>query len=769
MPDLQVTVEASVISADRVAASFVYTGTHDGTYLGVQPTHRKLRFTSCDIFAVKNGLLSEHWAWATSRVFSLNCAESKRYRSRPERAMQSEAVTRRDLLSLVGSVAGSAAMYHAMTSLGFAAESGYRGPIKLDGDPKGASVLILGAGLAGMTAALELRKAGYKVQLLEFNSRPGGRNWTLRGGDKFTELGGATQACEFDEGLYLNPGPWRIPYHHHAVLDYCKRLGVALEPFIQLNYNALLHSTEAFGGRPQRIRDIKTDFQGHVAELLAKATQQSKLDEAVTAEDREILLQALRSWGALDRDYSYKASLIAADIRGYARDPGGGLGGGLGAAPVAGEPVGLSEILKSRLWRYLQNFALYQFQTTMFQPVGGMDMIGKAFAGEVGDLIQYDAKVTRIQQDDAGVTISHVNSKTPEAPQLAKAEWCICTIPLSVLSQIPIDVGSRMKAAIDAVPYAASVKIGLQFKRRFWEEDEAIYGGISYTDLPIRQISYPSTGFNRTGRGVLLGAYLYEGANAFEFTSMVPAERVARAVDFGSRIHSQYKAEFENGVAVACTGCRSRWAVPESGPTGTGRSITTICARSTAGLFWRASTPPTSRRGKRARSCRRSMPSRDCISVWSGPDAMISGRIGAGRWKYPVAVLLAAVFALSAPAAAPSENEGTASLQAPLSPGFRFTESSGEQLFAGVCQGCHMPDGKGAAGAANYPSLAGDNNLEARGYPVYVVVRGQRAMPPIGRMMSDDQVAAVVNYVRTHFGNQYRDAVTADEVRLVRP
>src|ERR1700710_2065937 len=170
-------------------------------------------------------------------------------------------VSRRDLLSLIGTLSGSAAMYQAMTSLGFAADSGYNGPIKLDGDPRGASVLILGAGLAGMTAALELRNAGYKVQVLEFNSRPGGRNWTLRGGDSFVELGGATQTCEFDDGLYLNPGPWRIPYHHRALLDYCKQLGVALEPFIQLNHNALLHSQNGFSGRPQRIRDIKTDFQ----------------------------------------------------------------------------------------------------------------------------------------------------------------------------------------------------------------------------------------------------------------------------------------------------------------------------------------------------------------------------------------------------------------------------------------------------------------------------------------------------------------------------
>src|SRR3984957_1280775 len=218
-------------------------------------------------------------------------------------------LSRRDWLSLIGAVSGSAAMYQAMTSLGFAAESGYTGPIKLDGDPRGASVLILGAGLAGMTAALELRKAGYKVQILEFNNRAGGRNWTLRGGDSFTELGGFQQTCEFDQGLYINPGPWRIPSHPHALQDYCKRLNVALEPFIQLNHNAVLHSTRAFDGKPQRIRNIKADFQGQVSELLAKVTQQGKLDEALTKEDREILMQALRSWGALDKNYAYKAHL----------------------------------------------------------------------------------------------------------------------------------------------------------------------------------------------------------------------------------------------------------------------------------------------------------------------------------------------------------------------------------------------------------------------------------------------------------------------------
>ncbi|MFC0813619.1 FAD-dependent oxidoreductase, partial [Paracoccus panacisoli] len=97
--------------------------------------------------------------------------------------------TRRALLTMIGAAAGSSAMYAAMTSLGHAAESPYKGPIKLDGDPKGAKVLILGAGLAGMTAALELRAAGYEVEILEYREKAGGRCWTLRSGDSYTELG----------------------------------------------------------------------------------------------------------------------------------------------------------------------------------------------------------------------------------------------------------------------------------------------------------------------------------------------------------------------------------------------------------------------------------------------------------------------------------------------------------------------------------------------------------------------------------------------------
>jgi mono/diheme cytochrome c family protein len=103
-----------------------------------------------------------------------------------------------------------------------------------------------------------------------------------------------------------------------------------------------------------------------------------------------------------------------------------------------------------------------------------------------------------------------------------------------------------------------------------------------------------------------------------------------------------------------------------------------------------------------------------------------------------------------------------------FSSGYRFVEITGEELFANVCQGCHMPDAAGATGAGAYPSLVANSNLEAAGYPILIVVNGRRGMPPFGDMMTDGQVAAVVNYLRTHFGNSYSDVVTAGDVRDAR-
>jgi mono/diheme cytochrome c family protein len=90
----------------------------------------------------------------------------------------------------------------------------------------------------------------------------------------------------------------------------------------------------------------------------------------------------------------------------------------------------------------------------------------------------------------------------------------------------------------------------------------------------------------------------------------------------------------------------------------------------------------------------------------------------------------------------------------------RYPQQTGEDLFKNICQGCHMPDAKGAIGAGAYPALAGNPRLATAIYPITVVINGQRAMPTFGESLTDEQAAAVINYVRTHFGNHYKDQVT---------
>lgn len=472
--------------------------------------------------------------------------------------------TRRQLLTMIGQVAGSAAMYQAMTSLGFAAESGYIRDVSLQGPRQGRRVLILGAGIAGMAAAYEMRRAGYQVKILEYQDRSGGRCLTLRGGDRYTEMGGHEIACDFEGDGYLNVGPWRLPAHHRAVLDYCHKLGVPVHTFINKNDKAYLHSASAFDGKPQRIGHVEKDMRGHVSELLAKSLHQGGLDNAVSLEDREKLLEGLKGWGVLDRNFRYRVSNDVGGVRGWDIPPGGGLM----PEKKPSQPVDLSPLLQSGLWEQLFGFNGYSFESPMFEPVGGMDAITDAFAREVSDVIQLNARVTRIAQQDDGVTVTYVDRAREDTVREEIADWCICTIPLSVLAQIKVDCSDAKRKAIAAVPYASAFKVALEFRRRFWEQDDGIMGGISYTDLPLVQVAYPNYGFLSDGPAVLQAAYdtATAGRNfTYSWSSMTPQERVDAALALGRQVHPQYDAEFMSGTSWVwhrvdwSLGCYGQW------------------------------------------------------------------------------------------------------------------------------------------------------------------------------------------------------------------
>lgn len=450
-------------------------------------------------------------------------------------------MNRRNFLEMVGLAGGSAAVYQMMNVMGLAAPSTTYAQPSLTGGGQGKKVLILGAGLAGMVSAYELQKAGYEIEILEYNPKAGGRVWTLRGGDKYTELGGQTQTCAFDKGLYINPGPWRIPHNHQAYQHYAREFGVKLEVFPMTNYQALIQRKS---GVRERIGPLSVDMQGHISELLAKAVNQNALDQSLTPEDKGKLLEALKGWGFLDKNYAYTKSLATSLYRGYDRDPGARLEPGTPSTPLT-----LSAILKNDLWTDLSTGLLYEFHSTIFEPVGGIDAMAKAFEARTGRFIKYRSRVTNIKQDTTGVTATYEDLASGTT-KTARGDYCICTIPLSILSQIPsTGLDSKLTEAIKKVPYAPSFKAGLQYKRRFWEQDEAIYGGITYTDQSMGLMSYPANNYNSTGKGVVLGAYMF-GPDAVKFTGMTPADRLKEVLRQNTVIHPQAAKEFENGISV---------------------------------------------------------------------------------------------------------------------------------------------------------------------------------------------------------------------------
>jgi mono/diheme cytochrome c family protein len=121
-----------------------------------------------------------------------------------------------------------------------------------------------------------------------------------------------------------------------------------------------------------------------------------------------------------------------------------------------------------------------------------------------------------------------------------------------------------------------------------------------------------------------------------------------------------------------------------------------------------------------------------------------------------------------APVASPVAADEALSKSSPMSRGWEFGEQGGAELFSNVCAACHQPDAKGAVGAGAYPPLANDRKLLSTEFVLAVLLRGLKGMPPVGEMMSDAQVADVVTYVRTHFGNAYSGAVLAADVSAAR-
>jgi monoamine oxidase len=386
------------------------------------------------------------------------------------------------------------------------------------GRPK--TVAVVGAGMAGLVAAYELLRAGHEPIVLEGQSRVGGRVQTIRE--------------PFAPGLHAEAGAMRIPQAHSLTMAYVERFRLATSPFTMGNPKSFYY----IGGRRFRVEDVEEDpdcLAFDLAEHEAGKTIAQLWAGALAPIVKKLEAEGDAAWpeiSAAHDQYSVREFLEAHHW-----------------SEAAIELFGLlwnqEALLNSSFLELLREEA-GNFYTNMVQIDGGMDRLPNALAAGLGDRIRMNTKMIAIDQTPDQVI---VHCQTPAGRVQVTADYAIIAVPFPVLRHVEaLKPFSRPKQrAIRQLHYDASAKIFIQCSRRFWEEDEGIFGGGTITDLAVRNIYYPEHG-RETGRGVLLASYTWS-EDAQRWGSLPPEERITQALEDVAQIHPQVMNTFEVGAS----------------------------------------------------------------------------------------------------------------------------------------------------------------------------------------------------------------------------
>jgi len=399
-------------------------------------------------------------------------------------------------------------------SLGIFASS--QGGLQRRGPPK--RVIIIGAGLAGLSAAHELTQAGHDVTILEARTRPGGRVHTLRD--------------PFAEGLYAEAGASRIPNHHHFTLKYVELFGLTLDPFEPVDLPSVYH-----------VRGKR---------LLLTPGQKVEWPYDLTAEERALGLNGMRQkyvWSMLDEvgdvtDPNWPPQDL---LRKYDQMNRSDLWRSRGASEEAIALLSLGGIDdRIETWSalfMLRNQALNRKRSQYSKIRGGNDLLPRAFAGRLAEKIFYGSPVVRIEQN---AQVVKAVFRRAAAYHTLVGEYLICAVPFSVQKNIEVVPAFSIEKqwAIEQLPYLSASKIFLQSKKRFW----AVAGqsGFATTDLPVSQVwdvTYKQPGT----RGILQAFPI--SLHSRRITDMTEQERIKLVLEQVERIYPGMREHFEGGVS----------------------------------------------------------------------------------------------------------------------------------------------------------------------------------------------------------------------------
>lgn len=390
-------------------------------------------------------------------------------------------------------------------------------------------VVILGAGLAGLSAAHQLTRAGHDVTILEARTRAGGRVHTLRE--------------PFADGLHAEAGAMFIPESHDLTMRYVALFRLPLIPI------PARHRLPAYYLRGKRINPDQADS---VAWPLDLSPEEKRLGLGGMTE--KYVMPVVREMGNAEASSWPPEALKKYDRMTYAeflRSRGASVDAvrllRLNDADLTGDGVDRVSALM-----VLREAALNLNSGRLYTIRGGTDLLPQALAASLATKIRYGSPVVRIEHDARGV---RVTCNQAGAHETVAAEYLICTLPFSILKEIEVSpaFSAVKQRAIRELPYTSAARIYLQSRTEFWAGEGL---GISaYTDLPIMAIV--NSTLNQPGTRGILDSYMV-GEQARRVTEMKETERLRFALGEVEKVYPLIRKNFEGGTSVCWD--EDRWA-----------------------------------------------------------------------------------------------------------------------------------------------------------------------------------------------------------------